>query len=423
MLRINYDVRNLDYAYQKSMNGPGISRVTRNLLLHLSNNAEIDLSLSCAGPYSVLQGVLNHVRQNTQLANKGIPLTVRDRVGIFFERQGLFFSNIQNGLLKKALYKFVMAVQAHLNPAPTLSRRLLSRSDIYHATFFPIPDLVRRNRIKKIITVYDLIPLIHPEFFSERMKQIFKKNVPLIDPDTFVICISESTKNDLLKYNKNLSTSQIKVIYPGASQNFNACADPDKIRQIKEKYGISEDFRYFLSLATLEPRKNLDRLVRCFLRFIEENGSKDHCLVLVGGEGRDFARVYEAAKQNPKLENRVIFTGFIPDEDLPPLVSGALSFFYISLYEGFGLPVLEAMQCGTPVVVSNTSSLPEVVGQAGVMVDPTDDDSIVESFSKICENVPLRLDLSKRSLERARMFGWGKCAQETVDFYKKIAND
>ncbi|OIO38490.1 MAG: hypothetical protein AUJ71_02995 [Candidatus Omnitrophica bacterium CG1_02_49_16] len=97
MLRINYDVRNLDYAYQKSMNGPGISRVTRNLLLHLSNNAEIDLSLSCAGPYSVLQGVLNHVRQNTQLANKGIPLTVRDRVGIFFERQGLFFRTFKTG--------------------------------------------------------------------------------------------------------------------------------------------------------------------------------------------------------------------------------------------------------------------------------------------------------------------------------------
>jgi glycosyltransferase involved in cell wall biosynthesis len=142
----------------------------------------------------------------------------------------------------------------------------------------------------------------------------------------------------------------------------------------------------------------------------------------VGVSGWKNNDIFKTAQETPILKNRIIFTGYIPDEDLSAIYSGATAFIYPSLYEGFGLPPLEAMQCGTPVITSNTSSLPEVVGDAGIMINPTDEDALCQAILTIIQDSQLRKTLSEKGRERAQQFSWAKCAEETVKVYQIAAN-
>jgi len=142
-------------------------------------------------------------------------------------------------------------------------------------------------------------------------------------------------------------------------------------------------------------------------------------LVLVGTKGWQYDKIFQQAGELVGLSHRIIFTGFIPDEDLVPLYSGAMGFVYMSLYEGFGLPVLESMQCGTPVITSNNSSLPEVVGGAGIMLDAKDEDGLCHAMYQLYSNKSLREMLRTRALERAKQFSWTRCARETLAGYRK----
>ena len=401
MLKITYDISVLGLDHGRMAPKTGTVRAIKSLLLHLLERTDIDLRLSASLSYTALRLSLDLIRDTPRLAGKKIQLSLSDRLGVFLDQH------------------------RRLQRVPHLSGKLLSQTDIYHTQFLEMELIQKRKALKKVFALYDLIPLIFPEYFKglEPIVRICERNIAAIDRSMFFLCISESVRNDLLRFRKDLRPSQAKVIYLGASEHFSPCPEREVINEIRERYHVPKDARYFLSLGTLEPRKNLDRLIRCFYRFFEENKAEDLVLVLVGVKGWDFSRIYEAADKNQKLRNRIIFTGYIPDEDLPPLCTGALAFVYLSLYEGFGLPVLEAMQCGAPVITSNTTSLPEVAGQAGILVDPTDEDAIVDSFHRICKDENLRSDLSKRSIERARLFSWKKCAQETVDFYKRVVEE
>ena len=185
----------------------------------------------------------------------------------------------------------------------------------------------------------------------------------------------------------------------------------------RAKYGIL-DGPYILSLSTLEPRKNIDHTIRCFARLIRDENIRDLNLVLVGTKGWDFDRIFGELTNHDQLRDRIIVTGYVADEDLSAIYSGARMFVYPSFYEGFGLPPLEAMQCGVPVITSNTSSLPEVVGNAGLMVDPKDGDALCQAMFDIYRQPSLRDDLSRRSIERSRAFSWDICARETVRAYR-----
>lgn len=177
-----------------------------------------------------------------------------------------------------------------------------------------------------------------------------------------------------------------------------------------------------MSLNTLEPRKNLGHLIQCFRKLVYQEKINDLYLVLAGGKGWLYNKLFEEIYRCEALKDRVIVTGYVADEDLAALYSDALAFVYTSFYEGFGLPPLEAMQCGVPVITSNTSSLPEVVGDAGIMVAPTDADMLCHSMLALYTKSSLREAMSLKSLERAKQFSWEKCTQETLAAYKFALN-
>jgi len=290
--------------------------------------------------------------------------------------------------------------------------------DIYHSNYFAIPkSLIENKKIIKFLTIYDMIPFLYPHFFTGRIIHQVKKAIDSLSPSDFVICISESTRADFLNLVK-FDSSRVFVIPLGTSDSFNHFIKATQVERVKRKYKIPEG-QYILSVATLEPRKNLKQLINAFQTVVEQEKLDNLHLVLIGAKGPHYKKLYKEINMPSRLRDRIIFTGYIPDRDLCPLYSGALVFVYLSFYEGFGLPPLEAMKCGAPVITSNTSSLPEVVGDAGILISPYDLDDICHNIINIYRNEALRNQLSSQSLQQAKKFSWKKCFQQTHAAYKK----
>ncbi|MCU0847473.1 MAG: glycosyltransferase family 4 protein [Spirochaetes bacterium] len=296
--------------------------------------------------------------------------------------------------------------------------------NIYHSTFFPISEnILINNKISKLYTIHDLITVMYPQYFTtnEQAAQVVNKCISDIGINDNVICVSESTKNDLCNYRTDIDPSRVHVIYEAASPKFYQVKDKESISGMKKKYNIPEECNYCLSVGTLEPRKNLKHVVKSFITLLKQEKINDLYLVLVGTKGWNFQSIFEEIGNDEFIKGRIIFTGYVPDEDLSLIYSGAIMFLYMSMYEGFGLPPLEAMQCGTPVIVSNVSSLPEVVGEAGILIDPKDKDGLCDGILRIYNNPMLREELSVKLLERSKLFSWEKCARETISVYKTIS--
>jgi glycosyltransferase involved in cell wall biosynthesis len=196
--------------------------------------------------------------------------------------------------------------------------------------------------------------------------------------------------------------------------------DARHIQTVRSRYGIPAG-EYILTVNTLEPRKNLAHAIRSFVELVEASHAKDLSFVLVGNSGWKDEEILAQLSQSRVARDRVVVTGFVPDADLAALYSGGLFFVYPSLYEGFGLPPLEAMQCGLPVIASNTSSLPEVVGNAGLLIDPRDPTELTQAMSRLLEDTSLRATLQQRALERARQFSWERTADTTIAAYRAAA--
>ena len=269
---------------------------------------------------------------------------------------------------------------------------------------------------KKIVTVYDITPYVVPESFTPitllRYKLLFSKTIKTADK---IIAISNRTKKDLINY-FNIPAKEIEVIYLAADEKFKLL-NKEEINGIRQKYNLN--FPFILYVGTLEARKNIPTLIKAFYKLKKKN--IEHKLVIAGKKGWKYKNIFEIMEKL-NLQNDVIFTGYVPDEDLPALYNVADLFVYPSLYEGFGLPPLEAMACGTPVITSNTSSLPEVVGDAGIMVDPYDVDGLADAMYEVLTDEGLRANMIKKGLERTEMFSWEKCARETLEVYKKVYN-
>ena len=219
--------------------------------------------------------------------------------------------------------------------------------------------------------------------------------------------ISENSKKDIIKH-LNYDLQRVKVVYPGLSPNFKLLAKT-KIEPVLKKYRLNPDFLLFV--GTLEPRKNLIRLLKA-IDLLEEV-----TLVIVGQEGW---RAKEIKKQAARCRHHLRFLGYVPDQDLPALYNAAKLFVYPSLYEGFGLPVIEAMACGCPVVTAKTSSFPEICGQAAILVDPDNINSLARGIKEILSRPALSKTLKEKGLKKAKEFSWQKCAQETLRVYEEI---
>jgi len=421
-MNVLYDLSVLGVGYYVKRARTGIARVIENLALELHESTEVNMR------YCAYNTFLQYLQTRKYLGQEFVPFGEHFSKGSGLRRALLQFITHhyhEPEGAEKALSVMQRVISSRFHALdslnPSLDSRFLDKADIFHATFYPFPEKVRTsNKLKKFITVYDLIPILFPKYFEFDESHLINDVVACIGPEDRVLAISESTKNDLCNY-KDIDPSRVFVTPLAASEVFWPCHDAAIIRGIREKYGIPDE-PYILSLCTLEPRKNIAQTIRCFARMLEEQKIRDLNLVLVGSKGWDFDHIFEEMS-NASIKMRIIVTGYLPDEDLAPLYSGAMMFVYPSFYEGFGLPPLEAMQCGVPVVTSNTSSLPEVVGDAGIMVAPEDSDALSQAMYDIYSQPSLKEDMSVKSLARAKQFSWGICAQKTKAAYRSALND
>jgi glycosyltransferase involved in cell wall biosynthesis len=241
---------------------------------------------------------------------------------------------------------------------------------------------------------------------------------------TRVVADSEATRQDLMRL-YGIPAEKVVVVYPGRDEGLAPITDAVALAAIRTRYGLTDD--YLLYVGTLHPRKNLVRLIQAFggLLQVLASGATSRAsglqLALAGQKGWLYDEIWDQVDRLG-LQNRVNLTGYVPEADLPGLLSGALAFVFPSLYEGFGLPVLESMACGTPVVCSNTSSLPEVAGEAALQVDPLDVEAWTGALHQIVTDTGLRSTLVERGLTQMRRFSWLRCAEETMHVLEDAAS-
>jgi len=287
--------------------------------------------------------------------------------------------------------------------------------DIYIATTndYLHPYFFNFRRIKVIVIVYDFVW----KFYPDTMEKINKIKCRLFAPINLkrahhLIAISESTKKDIRKV-INVD-KRITTIVLGADDDIFFPANKDMINMVKLKYGING--KYILSVCTIEPRKNIHTLLKAF-SLLHKN--TDYKLVLTGKIGWINKSLFENIEQYG-IKNKVIFTGYVPQEDLAPLYSGADLFVYPSIYEGFGLPILEAMKCGCPVITSTFSSMPEVVGDAGITINTTDVELLARTIDEVLIDNELKKLLSEKGLKRSKMFSWDIGAKQLMNVVNEI---
>lgn len=292
--------------------------------------------------------------------------------------------------------------------------------DVFHTFYHPFPKDIQKKKIKKSITFLDLIPL-RMSGYPASLVDVARKVIDSIVPN-FAISISEFSKQDLISFEGRIRPEQVYVAPLAASPEvFFRNVDSETWQAIKNKYRLPD--RYFLTVSSNDRRKNLLHLIRSFSEFVLQEKPQDLYLVLTGNSTYGRLAVEELDIKGEVKKRIIVPEKHIDNEDLSAIYSHSLCFFFMSLYEGFGLPVLEAMQCGAPVVTSNTTSLPEVVGDAGIMLSPTDEDALCGVMSEIYRSKELRDRYSRVGLERAKQFSWQRCAEEYAGIFKRIASD
>lgn len=272
-----------------------------------------------------------------------------------------------------------------------------------------------------VVSVHDLSFEHLPQTFTWRSRKQLRLTVRRSARSAAqVIALSDYGRQDIIeKY--RLDPAMVTAIPLAASDRFEPVQAAEELQRVRQTYGIDSD--YVLSVGAIQPRKNLNRLVAAYSRLRRGNPKgKLPKLVLVGKCAWLYDETLKAIKEL-ELSDSVIVTGYVPEADLPALYSGAICFVYPSYFEGFGLPPLEAMQCGTPVIVGDRTSLPEVVGAAGLLVDPFDIDALAAAIEKVINDSDLRVELSVKGLERAKLFDWRETARKTLTIYQKAAGE
>lgn len=289
--------------------------------------------------------------------------------------------------------------------------RLLPDAALFHATEHLLPPF---RHVPTILTVHDLIYRLYPEHHKPLNYYYLNLTMPLYCRRAdAIIAVSQSTRRDLIAH-YGLDPNKISVVYEAAAPHFRP-ASVQHIVQVRARYGLPD--RFLLHVGTLEPRKNLNRLLDAF-RLLRRD-APDARLVLVGTRGWLYGSFFRRL-ENLGLQDSVQLLGYVPDADLPAVYSAATVCVMPSEYEGFGLPVLEAMACGTPVVCSRAASLPEVGGEAARYFDPLDIDNVAATLRDVWHDEELRREMAQRSLTQAARFSWSRAAVETLAVYSRL---
>lgn len=395
-MKLLFDATELSYYNENSGHRAGVFYVALNLLREFEEMG-LDITFTCDykryyfleeikefSKYKILQehSIINKIIGKILFATKNFPLK-----------------------LKYALLILARYYDAWICRANKKNKEDLSEFDAYFSPFTPPSKEIETSSLKKFRMLHDVIPIIE-NGYPKSPKDWHYKIYSTINCNDYYLTNSEFTQKDVLEKFPFIEACHIKTTLLGANSNF---------FKTQEKPNI--EGKYVFSLCTLGKRKNLISVIENFYKFIEVNNIKDLKLVLGGGIWNKFKKEldYIISKYD---QSKIILTGYIKEEDLRKYYSNALCFIYPSLYEGFGLPVLEAMQCGCPVITSNSTSLPEVIGDCGITIDPKNNEAMIDAYKKMYYNEDFRQKCSRKGLERAKTFNWEKCAIEIFDFIK-----
>ena len=403
-MKILYDCTELSYFYDTNGHRAGVFYVALNLLNELKKRGH-EITLYCDfRRYYFMKNIKEFedfkILDSHSLLNKFI-----GRI-LYHTRKLPYTAKTAFTILSRFYDKYFYIISLK-------GIKKIEEFDIYLSPFTPPSVDIQKAEIPKFRMLHDIIPILE-KGMPKNTKDWHYKVYNTISENEFYFANSECTRNDVLNYFSFIKPQNIKTTLLGVNENF-------KKVEGKIGYNIPEDKKYVFSLCTLGKRKNVIFAIRNFIKFIEINKINDLVLVLGGSNWKTFeAELDRTLKQYDK--SKIILTGYVKDEDLPALYSNALMFVYPSLYEGFGLPVLEAMKCGCPVITSNVSSLPEVIGEAGIKINPENNDEMIQAYEKLYYDNFFRELCSERGMIRARTFTWAHCCDEILDFINEKLN-
>lgn len=387
----------------------GIFFVVLNLLQEMQRREDVSVTLYFS-PEKVYEGQKNCREwqldfpffQQDNNVNQGLG---KIRLNLFkFHRK--FYNKL---FLRKISAACILFLNVFFKCKFYIFKKNASCYDFFLSPLDAVPAFVRKKNIQAGIILHDAIPLVLDYLGTQRRHSYEKLVKSFLSSDLF-FGVSRHTLNDFSKFSKCVNSGNSFVCPLAANECYKSVVKKDKSVYVKKKYGIPLEKKYVFSLCAIEPRKNLERALSCFLVFVRKNSITDLVWVLGGAAWDSFTEL------SKKFDSDLIVrTGYIDDDDLPALYSNAEWFVYTSQYEGFGLPPLEAMQCGCPVITSNNSSLPEVVGDAGIMIDWDSDKQHVEAYEKYYFNENLRKENSRKGMERAKCFSWKESVNDMIE--------
>ncbi len=409
MKKIIFDISVLGKGYLDKTHRTGTYRAAEEIFIKLSQSPQIDLyfiasQLNINGCIEYLKATVPDRNLELKLISFNPEANINNR--IFYK----LYMQLVKCNKKFPKFKLVKKIINHYGTLlHYLQRKVefikdIGTYDAYISPYNMFPIQVCESKIKKILIIHDLIPIILPEstsFLARKLQTSLIKHFP---KDALIICNSKTTKKDLLKYRTDLDDNKVEVIYFGTSEIFKPTQElrDNSIKNLLPPYVK----KYILAVSSLNPRKNFLHIINSFLSLIKTNNIGDLYLVIVGPKGWEYQEIFNKLEDIGDYKDKIIMTGYVEDRYLPYLYSRTLCFVMMSLYEGFGFPVLEAMKCGAPVVVSDNSSLSELVEEAGIKLPPKDQPALVEALYLIYSSTTKQHKMSVDSINQAKKFSW-----------------
>lgn len=405
-INILYDATIICKILKKNASRSGIFFVAYNVLQEFLKREDFNVYLYSENMEKIALVIRNYPEFKECRIFKFSPL---DNILLFVIDKRILCRENGFSLLSCLLGLFISCVK-HINQI-FLNFVNIHGFDVYFSPMKAVPKFIaRQNKIKKYTILHDIIPLTNDYRNNAEKHDWYHKLIKSINKKDIYFANSLNTKQDFIEHVPSINPDNIYVIPLSAGKSYFRIENTYYINQIKRKYGIPTDKKYIFSLCNLDPRKNLIFSIRNFLKFTEKNNLENFVFVLGGSHFVDFEEILNQSIENlGDKKDKILRIGYVDDEDVSALYSAAEMFVFPSLYEGFGIPVLEAMKCGLPVICSNTSSLPEVIGDCGIQINPYSDDEMIQAMGKMYFDRDFRAQCIEKGLERAKLFTWQKC--------------
>lgn len=420
-LKMIFDATVLACGETKNANRSGIYFVSFNILKEFYKSKNFEIVLYCEHEkYGNLNKVITKYFPSSDLkiiTNK----VVSSKTQIYEKIKAIkWFSKDKNEILFKFFIQCLLNVLSCFvffeNLIYKFKLKKYQSYNIFFSPIYKIPSAFEKiKHMKKYTILYDAVPVIYPALtVSSNPNSWYSNLTNSLNSNDYYFTDSESARSDFLKYFPKIDSNKIKTTLLACNESFRPYSK--NLSAVKAKYNIPTNGRYIFSLCNLDPRKNLIRNVKTFIEFIKKHNIDDLYYVIGGAAFNSFIKELKKSIDDLGVYmDKIIKIGYVEDEDLAPLYSGAEWFVYTSQYEGFGLPPLEAMSCGCPVITSNNSSLPEVVGDAGIMIDWDSDEQHIQAYEKYYFDKSYRNEMAKRGIVRSHQFSWQKCAGQMME--------